>query len=150
MRSAMADWRSLLIRQKASIGLDDFVYTVGGRVVQQTDDWSLLGSCFVVGLKSLLTWNGFDLQLKTLPWRQNCCLKSSVFREVSLVEEFSNLLCFLLEVCVVRTQAEKSQELRRREAVFRARVVLWTVLQARARIGCFVVCFPCFRELSMS
>ena len=27
------------------------MYTVGGRVVQQTDDWSLLGSCFVAELE---------------------------------------------------------------------------------------------------
>ena len=69
--------------KKTPSGLDDFAYQVGGRVVQQTDNWSLLGSCFVVGLKGLLTWNGFDL------------LKSSsnyVFRVVSLDEEFNHLL----------------------------------------------------------
>ena len=30
------------------------MYTVGGQVVHKTDDWSLIGSCFVIGLKSLL------------------------------------------------------------------------------------------------
>ena len=77
-------------------------------VVQQTDDWSLFGSCFVVGLKSLLTWKGFDL------------LKSSsnyVFRVVSLDEEFNHLLCFVFEVCVIRTQVTKSQELRSQDVL---------------------------------
>ena len=45
---------------KAPTGLDDFAYTVGGRLVHKTDDWSPFGSCFVVGLKSFLTWNSSD------------------------------------------------------------------------------------------
>ena len=35
---------------KTPVGLDDFVYLVGGWVVQQTDECSLLSSCFVDGL----------------------------------------------------------------------------------------------------
>ena len=45
---------------KTPTGLDDFAYTDSGRVVHKTDDWSPLGSCFVVGLKSFLTWNSSD------------------------------------------------------------------------------------------
>ena len=37
------------------------MYTVGRRVVHKTktDDWSLIGSCFVIGQKSLLM---FDME----------------------------------------------------------------------------------------
>ena len=58
-------------------------------------------------------WNGFDL------------LKSGsdyVFRVASLDEEFNHLFCFSFEVCVIRTQVSKSQELRRWDAVFHAGV----------------------------
>ena len=54
-------------------------------MVHMTDDWSLFGSCFVFGLKSLLTWNSLDL------------LKSGFdysFRGVSLYKEFNRLFCF--------------------------------------------------------
>ena len=67
------------------------MYTVGRRVVHKTktDDWSLIGSCFVIGRKSLLmiTWNGFYL------------LKSSsdyVFRVVSF-----RMLAVLFQVFVL-------------------------------------------------
>ena len=69
-------------------------------------------------------------------------LKSSsnyVFRIVSLDEEFNYLLCFFFEVCVVRTQATKSQELRRRDAIFHARIVRRTVVQVWVGISCFVM-----------
>ena len=52
---------------------------------------------FVVGLQSLLTWNGSDL------------LKSSsnyAFRVVSLDKEFNHLLRFFFEVCVVSNRED--------------------------------------------
>ena len=70
-------------------------------MIHETDDCSLLGSCFVVGLKSLLTWNSFDL------------LKSSsdyVFRAVSLDEEFNHLLRFSFRsLCRQNTGGEVSE-----------------------------------------
>ena len=81
-------------------------------MVHKTDDWSLFGSYFVVWLKSLMTWNCLDL-----PKSGSDC----VFRVMSSDEEFNHLFCFFFEVCVVRTQAAKSQELRRQEAVFLCR-----------------------------
>ena len=71
--------------QKIPIRLDDIAYPFGGRVVQETDDWSLLNSCFVVGLKSLLTWNDSDMTLwrVVLFWHYEeqfkLCLQGSVF-----------------------------------------------------------------------
>ena len=81
-------------------------------MVHKTDDWSLFGSYFVVWLKSLMTWNCLDL-----PKSGSDC----VFRVMSSDEELNHLFCFFFEVCVVRTQAAKSQELRRQEAVFLCR-----------------------------
>ena len=100
------------ILQETPIGLDDFAYMVEGWMVHKIDDRSLLGSCFVVWLKNLFTWDRLDLSGFDY-----------VFRVVYLNEKFSHLLGFFFEVCIARTQAAKSQELRRRDTVFNTGVV---------------------------
>ena len=63
----------------------------------------------VVWFKSLLTWDNLDLL--------------TVFRLGSLNEEFNHLLCYFFDICIVRTQAAKSQKLGRQDPVFSTGVV---------------------------
>ena len=68
---------------KAPTGLDDFAYTVGGRLVHKTDDWSPFGSCFVVGLKSFLTWIVLTFCRAALTMWFDCRLKQQLAKYTS-------------------------------------------------------------------